>query len=167
MRWNTPNSMGTEVPMPQDPSRSHVPPHLFICILFNIPCVCMLSHVQAFVTPWTVAHQAPLSTEFSRQGYWRLGCHFLLHGIFPTQGSNPQLLHWQEDFLPLSLLEVPNIPYIKPVIVFMFSEPLWQTIEPQEVMGTLLIYFTIDWHLNYFQLYDLWLLWIELLQIFL
>ena len=51
----------------------------------------MLSHVQAFVIPWIVAHQAPLSTEFSRQGYWRLGCHFLLHGIFPTQGSNPHL----------------------------------------------------------------------------
>ena len=24
-------------------------------------CACMLSHVQLFVTPWTVAHQAPLS----------------------------------------------------------------------------------------------------------
>ena len=29
-----------------------------------------LSHVQLFATPWTVAHQAPLSTEFSRQEYW-------------------------------------------------------------------------------------------------
>ena len=27
----------------------------------------MLSHVQLFVTPWTVAHQAPLSMGFSRQ----------------------------------------------------------------------------------------------------
>ena len=24
-----------------------------------------------------------------------MGCHFLLQGIFPTQGSNPHLLHWQ------------------------------------------------------------------------
>ena len=38
--------------------------------------------------PWTVAHQAPLSMGFSRQGYWS-GCHALLQGIFPTQGSNP------------------------------------------------------------------------------
>ena len=30
----------------------------------------MLSHVQLFVTPWTVAHQASLSMEFSRQKYW-------------------------------------------------------------------------------------------------
>ena len=28
------------------------------------------SHVQLFVTPWTVAHQAPLSLGFSRQDYW-------------------------------------------------------------------------------------------------
>ena len=34
---------------------------------------CMLSHfshVQLLVGPWTVAHQAPLSMRFSRQGYW-------------------------------------------------------------------------------------------------
>ena len=30
----------------------------------------MLSHVRLFVTPWTVAHEAPLSMEFSRQEYW-------------------------------------------------------------------------------------------------
>ena len=30
----------------------------------------VLSHVQLFVTPWTVARQAPLSVEFSRQEYW-------------------------------------------------------------------------------------------------
>ena len=28
------------------------------------------SRVQLFVTPWMVAHQAPLSVEFSRQEYW-------------------------------------------------------------------------------------------------
>ena len=36
-----------------------------------------LSHVRLFVTPWTVAHQAPLFMGFSRQEYWS-GCHFLL-----------------------------------------------------------------------------------------
>ena len=29
-----------------------------------------LSHVQLFATPWTSAHQAPLSMGFSRQEYW-------------------------------------------------------------------------------------------------
>ena len=31
-----------------------------------------------------------------------VGCHFLLQGIFPTQGLNPSLLHWQVNSLPLS-----------------------------------------------------------------
>ena len=30
----------------------------------------LLSHVQLFVTLWTIARQAPLSMEFSRQEYW-------------------------------------------------------------------------------------------------
>ena len=46
----------------------------------------VLSHVQLFVTPWTVAHQAPLSMGFSRHEYWS-GCYFLLQGIFPTRDS--------------------------------------------------------------------------------
>ena len=31
-----------------------------------------------------------------------VGCHFLLQGIFPSQGLNPHLLHWQANSLPLS-----------------------------------------------------------------
>ena len=31
-----------------------------------------------------------------------VGCHFLLQGIFLIQGSNPHLLHWPADSLPLS-----------------------------------------------------------------
>ena len=37
------------------------------------------------------------------------GCHFLLQGIFPTQESNPHLLHWQADSLPLSHLGSPGV----------------------------------------------------------
>ena len=50
------------------------------------------SHVWLFATPWTAAHQAPLSVEFSRQEYWS-GCHFLLRRLFLIQGSNPRFLH--------------------------------------------------------------------------
>ena len=32
-------------------------------------CLCVLSHVQLFATPWTAAHQAPLSMGFPRQEY--------------------------------------------------------------------------------------------------
>ena len=41
-----------------------------------------------FVTPWIIAHQAPLSMEFSREEYWR-GLPWPPQGIFPTQGLNP------------------------------------------------------------------------------
>ena len=40
---------------------------------YNMINMCVLSHfshVQLFVTPWTVARQAPLSMGFSRQEYW-------------------------------------------------------------------------------------------------
>ena len=29
-----------------------------------------------------------------------VGCHFLLQGLFPTQGLNLRLMHWQADSLP-------------------------------------------------------------------
>ena len=32
----------------------------------------VLGHVRLFVTPWTVAHQAPLSMGFFRQKYWSI-----------------------------------------------------------------------------------------------
>ena len=46
---------------------------------------CMLSHVQLFVTPWTVAHQAPLSMGFSRQEY-SSGLPFPPPGYLPDPG---------------------------------------------------------------------------------
>ena len=36
------------------------------------------------------------------------GCHFLLQGIFQTQGSIPCLLHWQAGSLPLHHLGSPS-----------------------------------------------------------
>ena len=43
------------------------------------------SHVQLFVTPWTVALQALLSVEFSRQEYWS-GLPFPSPGDLPDPG---------------------------------------------------------------------------------
>ena len=61
------------------------------------------SVVSDSATPWTVAHQAPLSMGFPRQDYrGGVGCHFLLQGIFPTQRSNLHLLGWEVGSLPLS-----------------------------------------------------------------
>ena len=69
--------------------------------------VCMLSHfshVQLFVTLWTVVHQASLSMGFFRQNTG-VGCHALLQGNFPDPGIKPHLLgllHWQTGSLPLA-----------------------------------------------------------------
>ena len=51
----------------------------------------VLSHVQLFVTPWTVAHQAPLSLEFSRQEYWS-GLPFPPPGDLPNPGTESTFL---------------------------------------------------------------------------
>ena len=50
-----------------------------------------LSRVRFFVTLWTITHKAPSSVEFPGK-YTGVGCHFLLKGIFPAQGSNVTLL---------------------------------------------------------------------------
>ena len=41
-----------------------------------------------------------------------MDCHSLLQGLFPTQGSNLHLLHWQVASLPLSHLGRPVAGYI-------------------------------------------------------
>ena len=47
--------------------------------------MCVLSHVQLFATPWTVACQVPLSMEFFRQVYWS-GLLFPPPGDLPDPG---------------------------------------------------------------------------------
>ena len=62
------------------------------------------SHVQLFVTLWTVARQAPLSVDSPGKNTG-VGYHALLQGIFPTQGSDLRVLcvlHWQADSLALA-----------------------------------------------------------------
>ena len=50
-----------------------------------------LSRVRFFVTPWTVAHQAPPSMGFSRQEYWS-GLPFPSPGDLPDPGIKPRSL---------------------------------------------------------------------------
>ena len=63
-------------------------PYFSVLILFAfkslfLNCVYVLSPLQLFVTPWTVARPVPLSMEFLGKDTG-VGCHFLLKGIFPT-----------------------------------------------------------------------------------
>ena len=48
--------------------------------LFSLS-VCLLSHVQLFVTLWTVARQASLTMEFSWQEYWSHGGKLLAYTV--------------------------------------------------------------------------------------
>ena len=47
-----------------------------------------------------------------------VGCHFLLQGTFPTQGSNLHLLHWQADSLSLSYQESPIFSVVMTFFVY-------------------------------------------------
>ena len=92
----------------------------FLPKLFVLSC---FSCVRLFGTLWTVAHQDPLSMRFFRQKYWS-GCHALLQGIFPTEGSNPdllRLLHWQACSLPLAPSGKPKLIKSKFLSQFCFG----------------------------------------------
>ena len=99
----TPNSQSIPLPLPLPLSN-----HKSVIYMVEY-CVQSLSCAHLFVIAWTVAHQAPL---YSFPGKTTgADCHFLLQEIFPTQGSNPcllHLLHWQADSLPLCHLGNPQ-----------------------------------------------------------
>ena len=88
--------------------------HIKFCYTaYTLSC---FSRVWLFVTLWTVAWQAPLFMEFSRQEYWS-GFLCLPPEIFLTQGSNPHLwclLHWQTGSLPLVPVASPFVILSKP-----------------------------------------------------
>ena len=63
-----------------------------------------LSRVRLFATPWTVTYQAT-RTMSKNAG---LGCHFLLRGIFLTQGSNPVLLYCKKILYYVKHQRSPN-----------------------------------------------------------
>ena len=72
---------------------------LYLNLYIIIILISSLNRVQLFATPWTVACQAPLDFPGKSPG---VGCHFLLQGIFPTQGLNPGLLHCRQMLYCLS-----------------------------------------------------------------
>ena len=63
-----------------------------LCISLDIlVCVCACSVMSDSKTPWTVAHQAPLSMGFPRQEYWS-GLPFPSPGDLPDPGIEPMSL---------------------------------------------------------------------------
>ena len=83
-------------------------PGFYLCMY--LLCVCVRAHVCTHsITSdslwpqglWPTRFLCPCNFPTKNTG---VGCNFLLQGIFPTQGANPSLLHWQTDSLPLCFL---------------------------------------------------------------
>ena len=77
----------------------------------NVLHACTLSRVRLSVTPWTVARQAPLSMEFSRQEYWS-GLLFPSSGDLPDPGiesvspESPALVGRFFTIVPSNIMEL-------------------------------------------------------------
>ena len=125
---------------------------------------------DSLATPWTVAHQWLLCSCDSPGKNTGVGCHVLLQGIFPTQGSNPGLQHCRHS--------LPTEPPGKP------SKGLWQTNCASEMPSSLrsglsasgFSHLTLQcmlssyapnsarqWHVDTWAAATFWLLWILLL----
>jgi len=70
--------------------------NLYVCFL--ILCVCLVAQSCPTLC------EPMVCSNFPGKNPWVVG-HFLLQGIFPTQGSNLSLLYWQADSLQWSHLE--------------------------------------------------------------
>ena len=79
----------------------------------------MLSCVQLFVTPWTVACQSPLSMEFSRQEYWN-GLPIPSLGDLPNTGIEPATLASPALAGGFFTTEPPGKPFLPIMLWFMF-----------------------------------------------
>ena len=58
------------IPIPKKGNAKECSNYCTIALISHTSKVKLLSRVWLFATLWTVAHQAPPSTEFSRQEYW-------------------------------------------------------------------------------------------------
>ena len=64
---------------------------LYLQFVFYLLSLCLSIVIKSYptlVTPWTVAHQAPLPMGFSRQEYWS-GLLFSSSGDLPYPGIEP------------------------------------------------------------------------------
>ena len=89
------------------------------CIPNVLCCAWLLSHVGLFVTPWTVACQAPLSIGFFRQEYWN-GLPCPPPGYLPNPGIKPSSPALQADSLPSEPPGKPCIPNTRPLSILFF-----------------------------------------------
>ena len=73
-------------------------------------CVCLVA--QSCLPLWDPVDYSPPGSSVHGDSPGKntgVGCHALLQGIFPTQGSNPSLLHCRQILYHLSHQESPKI----------------------------------------------------------
>ena len=92
--------------------------------------------VRLFATLWTLAHQAPLSVEFSRQEYWS-GLPFPSPGNLPNPGVEPRSPELQAEPLPPELLGKPILllDWLKSRIhLCLYSDKILKNIKKNEIL---------------------------------
>ena len=87
------------------------PASSLLCTLWKWKKVKSFNRAQLFATPWTVACTKLFHPWDFIGKSTGVGCHFLLRGIFLTQGRNPGLPHCRQDTLPSEPPEE-SVPYI-------------------------------------------------------
>ena len=83
-----------------------LPLHIHTCMKYVCQYVFSLSHVRAQPCPTLCDPMLFCPWDYLGKNTG-VGCHFLLQRTFLTQGSNPHLLHWEADSLPLCHLRSP------------------------------------------------------------
>ena len=100
---------------------------------YTLVCLCVLSRVRLFVTPWAVVRQAPLclSMAFPRQEH-RSGLPFSPLRDLPDPGIKPGPPALQADSLPLSHLGL-NLqqPIFCPSVLPLFMFSMSRTQDPR------------------------------------
>ena len=79
-------------------SRLGIQLSIFLSVAVKVK-VKSLSRIRLFATPWTIAYQAPLSMEFSREEYWS-GLPFPSQGELPDPGIERRSPALQAEVLP-------------------------------------------------------------------
>jgi len=101
---------------------------MYFHVLCNIILyMCMFSHVPLFVTPWTIACQAPLSTGFSRKESWS-GLPFPSPGNLPDPGIKLTSLASPALAGRFFTIESPGKPHISKYIPFTSASLCWTLI---------------------------------------
>ena len=89
----------------------------FLCVCVCVCCVLVTQSQSDSTIPWTVAHQAPLSMEFSRQEYW-CGWPFPSPGDLPHPGMEPGFPALQADSLTIWAIREAFTTYMYPLYMY-------------------------------------------------